>query len=208
MTVLVAICETDPINANAFLLLGVSTSSRSNSFAIMLSIKTISMTLIHLQFCAITLTAKLPIPTPAVLLNGPERPDATALQFSHTNLTDPFPTCPLVPPVNLGSNCLEFLGGFVIYDVQAMPLNLADVLYCFQNAIKDSRQHPGSSFVGMSKVYENDDVELLFHPGPVMTWRDLEGTADALIGYVVRMTNFSIVDYNWQPIGKGIVGLV
>ena len=51
-------------------------------------------------------------------------------------------------------------------------------------------------------------MELLFHPSPVMSWRDLEGAADALRGYVDRLTTFSIFNKEWDLIGKGILGLV
>lgn len=75
-------------------------------------------------------------------------------------------------------------------------------------AIKDSREHPGHWVVGMSKVYEHDDVELLFYPEQAMTWSDLEGVCQTLRGYVTRVTTFTILDEQEKPIGQGRIGLV
>ena len=172
------------------------------------SIKTTCMTFIHLQLCAIALTATLPIPRPTVLLNGLECPKATIPQYSHTNLTNPFPIPLLVPSVNFSTVCRQFSGGFVLYNFQSIQLNLVDVLWVFQIAIQDSRAHPRGSLVGLSRVYEHDDVELLFYPEQVMTWRDLEGVSQILRGYVTRVTNFSILNEREKLIGKGEVGLV
>ena len=113
-----------------------------------------------------------------------------------------------MPPVKLSSGCLEFPGGFIVYKTQPILLNVNNVLLTFQKAIKDSRQHLRGSLVGTSKVYENDEVELLYYPDQVMTWRDLEGVSQKLRLYVDRVTNFRIFDKQWEQIGKGIVGFV
>lgn len=60
----------------------------------------------------------------------------------------------------------------------------------------------------MSKVYKSADVELLFYPEQVMTWRDLGCASHALKTYMDRWTNFSIFDTLWNPIGKGELGIV
>ena len=166
------------------------------------------MTLIHLQFCAIALTATLPIPQPTVLLNGPECAKATVSQYSHTNLTNPFRIPLLVPPVNVSLVCRPFPGGFVVYNVKPTQLNLFDVSWVFHMAIGDSRRHSGRSLVEMSKVYEKDDVELLFYPELAMTWRDLEGVSQTLRVYVDHVTTFSIFNEQWMQLGKGKIGFV
>ena len=182
--------------------------SISDSFAIMYSIKSPSMILIHLQFCAIALTATLPIPRPTLLLNSPECRSATVPQYSHTNRTNPVPTPLLDPPLNLSLVCRQFPGGFVVYNVKAPRLDLSDVSWVFQMAILDSRFHPGRTLMEMSKVYEKNDVELLIYPGPTMTWRHLEAVSFTLRIYVNHVTTFSIFDKQWQLLGNGKVGLI
>ena len=191
-----------------------SKSSIPDSFAIMHSIKTHCMILIHLHFCAIALTATLPIlrptpiPRPTVLLNSPDCQSATVPQYSHTNLTGPFPIPPLVPPLNVSLVCRQFPGGYVLYNVKARRLDLSDVSWVFQMAIVDSRFHPGPSLMEMSKVYEKNDVEFLIYPGRTMTWRHLEAVSVTLRIYVNHVTIFSIFDKQWQLLGHGKVGLI
>ena len=194
------------LHNNSFLL--TPTLSTSNSFVIMHSIKTLCITLIHLQLCAIVLTATLALPSATVPLTRPECLDATVSQISHTVLANPDQISPQGSPVNLSSHVLEFPGGYVTYDEQPILLDLIDILQVFQDAVADSKQHPLSSPVGMSKVYEAADVELLFYPEQVMTWRDLGCASRALRGYMDRSTNFSIFDKRWNLIGKGELGLV
>lgn len=162
----------------------------------------------HLQLYAIVLTATLALPSATVPLTRPECLEATVSQISPTVLTHPFEISPQGPPVNLSSRSIEYPGGYVTYDEQAILLDLVDILQVFQKAVWDSKQHPLSSPVGMSKVYESADVELLFYPERIMTWWDLGCASRALRGYMDRCTNFSIFDERWNLIGKGELGLV
>ena len=196
---------------NNFFLL-TPTLSTSNSFVIMHSLKTLRITLIQLQLFAIVLTATLALPRATVPLTGSECLEATVSQIPHTVLSNPFQISPQVPPANLSSHgtryLIDYSGGYITYDVQPILLNLIDILEVFQKAIHESKQHPWGSPVGMSKVYESADVELLFYPEQIMTWRDLGCASRALRGYMERSTNFSIFDKQWNQFGKGKLGLV
>ena len=75
-------------------------------------------------------------------------------------------------------------------------------------AITDSRQHPWQEAVETVRVYEKDDVELLFEPELSMTWRDLEAVSYTLSFYVDHVINFNIFDKQWRQLGRGKIGFV
>ena len=162
------------------------------------------MILIHLQFCAVALTATLPNPPPTVLLNDPE------CQYPHTNLTNLCSIPLLVSPVDLSCSVCRPIpnGGFVIYNDNGTQLNRAYVTSVVQMAITDSRQHAWHEAVETVRVYEKDDVELLFEPELSMTWRDLEAVSYTLSFYVDHVINFNIFDKQWRQLGRGKIGFV
>lgn len=166
--------------------------------------KTLCKTLIHLQLCAIVLTATLPLPRSPFLPQGPECLEAT---ISNIMLATPFRISPQVSPVNLSSRSIDFPGGHITYDVQPMLLDLISILEVFQRAVEDSKRNSWNSPVGRIRVYQSADVELLFFPEQVMTWANLGCASHALKIHMDRWTNFSIFDKQWDLLGRGELGI-
>ena len=171
------------------------------------SIKTLCITLIHLQFCAIVLTATLPLPRSPVLPYGPECLGAALPQIPHTGFATPFRISLQDSPVNLSSHSIEFPGSHITYDVQPVLLDLLSTLDVFQKVVEASKRNSWSSPVGRIRIYRSDDVELLFFPEQVMTWANLGCAAHALRIHMDRWTNFSIFDKQWNLLGKGELGI-
>ena len=152
--------------------------------------------------------ATLPLPRSTLLFYGPECPEASVSKFPPTVRATPIQMSPQLSPVNVSSSGIEFPGGYITYDVHPILLDRDAIFEVCQKAIEDSKQHSWSSPVGMSKVYESADVELLFYPEQIMTWRHLGCASHALRIYMDFYTNFSIFDKQWKLIGKGELGLV
>lgn len=96
----------------------------------------------------------------------------------------------------------------MVYNSKPTRLNRENVSLVFRMAILDCRFHPGRGLVEMTKVYEKNEVELLFYPDLVMTYQDLEGVCQTLRVYLHRVTTFSIFDKQWRQLGSGKLGLV
>ena len=103
------------------------------------SLKITCKTLIQIQFCAIALTARLPLPSSTGLLYGPECPEIIVSESPPTVLANPFQISPQVSLANLSSEGIEFPGDRITYDLKPILLDLIAILEIFQMAVDDSK---------------------------------------------------------------------